>query len=40
MLSCTSATMAYRFDNSAAAKTFSGLNGTINLTKIGGCVAP
>ena len=40
MLSCTSATMAYHFDNSAAAKTFAGLNGTINLTKIGGCVAP
>ncbi len=40
MLSCTTATMAYHFDNSAAAKTFAGLSGTINLSKIGGCVAP
>jgi len=40
MLSCTSATMTYHFDHSAAAKNFAGLNGTINLTKIGGCVAP
>ncbi len=39
MLSCTSATMAYHFDSSAAAKTFAGLSGTINLSKIGGCVA-
>jgi hypothetical protein len=38
MLSCTSATMNYHFANSAAAKNFAGLNGTINLTKIGGCV--
>ena len=40
MLSCASATLAYRFDSSAAAKTFAGLSGTINLGKIGGCTAP
>ena len=40
MLSCTSATLVYQFDNSAAAKNFAGLSGTINLSKIGGCTAP
>ena len=38
MLSCTAATMTYNFDNVSAAKTFAELHGTINLTKIGGCV--
>lgn len=40
MLSCTSATMVYQFGHSAAAGNFAGLNGTINLMKIGGCVTP
>ncbi len=40
MLSCTSATMTYGFNNSTAAKNFANLSGSINLTKIGGCIAP
>ncbi|HEX4480973.1 MAG TPA: hypothetical protein VH082_09205 [Rudaea sp.] len=40
MLSCTSATMSYSFNNSTAAKSFANLSGSINLTKIGGCVTP
>jgi hypothetical protein len=40
MLSCTTATLVYQFDNSTAAGHFAGLSGTINLIKIGGCVTP
>jgi hypothetical protein len=40
MLSCTSATLAYEFPQFSPPIAFSGSSGTINLVKIGGCVAP
>jgi hypothetical protein len=40
MLSCTTATLTYNFVTFSPRTPFSGLSGSINLTKIGGCVAP
>lgn len=37
MLACDKATVAYTFDKSTAAGAFSGLTGTLNLIKGGGC---
>ncbi len=39
MLACDKATVTYTFDKSAAAGTFAGLTGTLNLIKGGGCVS-